>query len=89
MYNRPNKTVTKVSDTTTYQGFRSSNISIDVKKRVGDDPTTLGNRKRKKTTQQFSILGGSHPHVHYSPPNSKHVLVANNYHIINKTSTVQ
>ncbi len=35
------------------QGFRSSNISIDVTKRVRDDPTTLGNRKRKKPHNSF------------------------------------
>jgi hypothetical protein len=43
----------KVSDPATYQGFRSSNISIDVKKRVRDDPTTLGNRKKINPHNSF------------------------------------
>ncbi len=73
----------KVSDPATYQLMSKKERK---KTRWSNNPWK---QKKKKTTQQFSILVGSHPHVHYWPPNSKHVVIANNYHDINKTSTVQ
>lgn len=80
VYNWRNKTVTEVSDPTTYQSRFQIQQHINwCHKKSSWWSNNPWKQKKKKTTQ----------HVHYWPPNSKHVLIVNDYHIINKTSTVQ